>query len=157
MVDTKGDYCECGKKGCCRTKMSIDIIKQKVLDLYKEGKTPILYEKTNGDIGKIDFTIENLKVLLSDISVKHLYEEALEYLTYALDNLITVIAPEKIVLFDFVFEKILDLESLITIMKREHNISFKDKIKLSTISMNNIYLAGNGICVDRLFVEVGGE
>lgn len=157
VVDTKGDYCECGKKGCCRTKMSIDIIKQKVLDLYKEGKTPILYEKTNGDIGKIDFTIENLKVLLSDISVKHLYEEALEYLTYALDNLITVIAPEKIVLFDFVFEKILDLESLITIMKREHNISFKDKIKLSTISMNNIYLAGNGICVDRLFVEVGGE
>lgn len=157
VVDTKGDYCECGKKGCCRTKMSINIIKQKVIDLYKEGKTPILYENTNGDISKIDFTVENLKLLLSDISVKHLYEEALEYLTYALDNLITVIAPEKIVLFDFVFEKILDLESLITIMKREHNISFKDKIKLSTIPMNNIYLAGNGLCVDKLFIEVGGE
>lgn len=157
VVDTKGDYCECGKKGCCRTKMSINIIKQKILELYSEGKTPILYDSTDGDINKIDFTVENLKLLLSDVSVKKLYEEALEYLTNALDNLITVLAPEKIVLFDFVFEKILDLESLITIMKREHNISFKDKIRLSVISTNNIYLAGNGICIDRLFVNVGGE
>lgn len=157
VVDTKGDYCECGKKGCCRTKMSINIIKEKVLELYKAGETPILYENTGGDINKIDFSVENLKMLLSDLSVKKLYEEALEYLTNALDNLITVLAPEKIVLFDFVFEKILDLDSLITIMKREHNISFKDKVRLSVISTNNIYLAGNGVCVDKLFVEAGGE
>lgn len=157
VVDTKGDICECGKKGCCKTRMDLNIIQKKILQLYKNGETPMLIEETNGNIENIDFHFENMKIFLSDKKIQQLYEDAIIYLANALDNLMTVLAPEKIVVFDFVFEKILDLDFIINIMKKDHNINFKDRITLSVISRNNIYLAGNGLCVSKLFVDIGGE
>ena len=156
VVDAHGERCSCGKIGCCVTKMSIQNIIDKIKSLYLQGKTPLLYEATGGNILKIDFSISNLKNILADESVAALYEEALGYLTTVLDNLLIILDPDKVVLYDFVFEKILDLKMLNEIMEKEHNCSLKNKVTLSSISDCNIHLAGNGLCVKHLFIDRGG-
>jgi N-acetylglucosamine repressor len=156
VVDTNGERCSCGKTGCCITKMAIPGIIERIKELYVQGKTPILFEATGGNVDKIDFTIENLKLILEDEAVRLLYQDALAYLTTALDNLLTVLDPDKIVLFGFVFEKILDLEMLTAMMEKEHNLRLKDRVTLSMMQDSSIHLAGNGLCVQKLFIEQGG-
>ncbi|MGI5959953.1 MAG: ROK family transcriptional regulator [Massiliimalia sp.] len=156
VVDAHGDRCECGKIGCCVTRMSIWGIMEKIKDLYVQGKTPLLYQATGGDINKINFSVENSKSILIDDSVKELYRQALRYLTTALDDILVILDPDQIVLFGFVFEKILDLDMLNEIMEKEHNCSLKGKVFLSGIPDSSIYLAGNALCVQNLFMEKGG-
>lgn len=156
VVDARGERCECGKIGCCVTKMSIWNIIEKIKLLYVQGKTPLLYKATGGDVNQINFSIENLKSILADDAVKDLYKQALEYLTTALDNILVILDPDQIVLFGFVFERILDLDMLNTIMEKEHNCSLKDKVSLSVIPDSSIHLAGNALCVQNLFMEKGG-
>lgn len=156
VVDAHGERCECGKIGCCITKMSVFRIIDKIKQLYVQGKTPYLYQATGGNINKIDFSIENLKNILIDEPVRQLYEEALKYLTTVLDNILIILDPDKVVLFGFVFEKILDLEMLNAIMEKEHNCSLKEKVSLSVIPDSQIHLAGNGLCVKKFLIDRGG-
>lgn len=154
MVDTKGEYCECGKKGCYKTKISKDAIKQKMTDLHTQGKITNIYEITKGDISKLDLTVENINLISSDSSIRELYQEQVQYLANALDSLVTVLDLQKIILFGFIFEYIIDIQYLISVMKREHNISIENKVKLSVIQSTSIHLAGNGICIEKLFIEL---
>lgn len=156
VVDAHGERCDCGKVGCCFTKMSIYKIIEKIKRLFSAEKTPLLYKSAGGKIENVNFHINNLKNILADDSVKQLYQEALEYLTTVLDNLLIILDPDKIVLYGFVFEKILPLDSLNEVMEKEHNCSLKDKVALSVIPDYQIHLAGCGLCVKELFVERGG-
>lgn len=156
VVDAHGERCSCGKIGCCVTKMSIYKIIEKIKKMFSKEKTPLLYEAARGRIENVNFNIDNLKYILADNSVKQLYREALEYLTAVLDNLLIILDPDQIVLYGFVFEKILPLESLSAVMEKEHNCSLDGKVALSVISDNQIYLAGCGLCIKELFIEQGG-
>lgn len=156
VVDTQGERCSCGKVGCCITKMSIQGIVGKIKRMYSKDKTPYLYQISGGDPQQLQFTVDNLKLFVMDKAVKKLYQDALSYLTTALDNILNLLDPEKIILFGFVFEKILDLDMLSKLMEQEHNWDLREKLSLSCIPDSYIYLAGCGICVSSLFIEKGG-
>lgn len=155
VVDTHGDYCECGRVGCCCTRMSIHGIIEKIKELYLQGKTPTLYRETEGDLSKVDFSLDNLEQLLAEDAVKRLYQEAFGYLTTAMDNVLTVLNPTRIVLFGFVFETMIDLEQLMKIMEREHRQPLKNRVVLSHITESQLHLAGNGLCVKQFFIDQG--
>ncbi len=156
VVDTQGERCFCGKAGCCITKMSIQGIVEKIKKMYSREQTPYLYQISGGDPEKLQFTVDNLRLFVMDEAVQKLYQEALSYLTTALDNILNLLDPERIILFGFVFEKILDLDMLTKLMEQEHNWNIKEKIILSCIPDSHIHLAGCGICVSDLFIEKGG-
>lgn len=156
VVDTHGQRCDCGKVGCCITKMSIPHIIERIKELYEQGKTPLLYEETGGNIQKINFTIDNFKHMLQDKSIRRLYDEAITYLTTALDNLMTILDPDQIVLFGFVFEKILSLDELKNALEKTHNKELRQRVLLSIMPDSSIHLAGSGLCVKKLFIEQGG-
>lgn len=155
VVDTHGDYCTCGKIGCCSTRMSISGIIQKIKELYKQGRTPILHHATGGDLSQVDFSLDNLEQLMSEDAVRRLYQDAFSYLTTALDNVLTVLNPTQIILFGFVFEQMVDLDQLMQIMEREHRKPLKNRVVLSHITERHIHLAGNGLCVKQFFVDRG--
>ncbi len=156
VVDTQGELCFCGKVGCCITKMSVQRIVEKIKKMYSKDRTPYLYQISGGDPQRLQFTVDNLKIFVMDEAVQKLYQEALSYLTTALDNILNLLDPERIILFGFVFEKILDLDMLTKLMEQKHNWDLKDKLCLSCISDSRIHLAGCGICVSDLFLEKGG-
>lgn len=156
VVDADGDLCSCGRRGCCMTRLSVSSIIRRMKQIYSSEKTPLLFEQTEGQIERVDFGIHCLKKLGSEPAYQEIFQDALRYLAAVLNNILVLLNPDQIILFGFMFEKVLDLSELIRIMKKE-NPELSDKaVVQSTITDANIHLAGNGLCVRKLFIEAGG-
>lgn len=156
VVETNGMQCECGKKGCCITKLAFPSIIERIKELYSPEKTPVLYQKTNGNRNKIDFSVDNFASLGEDEAIRDLFSNHIQCLTTALHNIFCILDPDKIILFGFVFEKLLPLDAVNQIMEDTNCYSMKDKMQMSSIPHSSIHLAGNGLCVKKLFINKGG-
>ena len=114
-----------------------------------------MQEQTGGDLEQVEFSLENVDAILGEEVVKELYLEAFRYLTTALDNVLTMLNPAKIVLFGFVFERMVQLQELVQMMEKEHHHSLKDRITTSSITESHIFLAGSGQCGKQFFFDRG--
>jgi N-acetylglucosamine repressor len=157
VVDVNGDECSCGKRGCCMTRLSVPEIMQKMRRLYSREQTPLLFEETQGNRESVDFGVDHWRELAQKEPVyQALLQEAVRYLAAVLNNILVLLNPDQIVLFGFMFEKVLDLPQLLETMNPDCPEALERVVVKSMISDANIHLAGNGLCVRELFIDLGG-
>jgi len=104
VVDSLGSICRCGKRGCLETVAGFDVIRNTVKLHYSNARTPILYERTNGDADSITYDdIMHCYDNDEELVVKVL-DGALDCFALVLVNAIGLVNPEKVMLYGFPFE-----------------------------------------------------
>lgn len=155
FVDKDGPECQCGRKGCLETQISMDAIIEK-LQKIAAGPQGAVVKAIIAEKG--DPTRDNLHEFL-DIE-DSVFAEFLNEISYKLavvvNNAIQILAPDRIVLFGALFTNV----RLLNLFKR-HVFSINDTLDGSMFIRNRYdeqrnYIGGTAIVVDRLLIAKGG-
>lgn len=130
------EKCLCGKKGCLETEVSNRAIIKKILNQIKVNQKysslkKILEEKKEINIFDVvdAFTQKDMLVL-------NVIEDAIHYISIAIDIIISVINPEKIMIFGDIFQNKQILEILLKKIKKITLDEQNYRIELSKFSKN---------------------
>lgn len=159
IVDERGERCRCGKTGCLETIASTSSIISSIQKIYSHQNTPILFEKTKGDENKIlveiKRQIKNNDTSLDDF-VKEIFLRAVEKIALAVSNSITMLSPEKIVLFGEFFESEWLLKEFKIKCENFIGKSCSSKIFKSKLSKKYSYIGGLALVMEKIFFSRGG-
>lgn len=103
IVDPNGEKCRCGRRGCLETEVSAHAVIKRIGAVYSKETTPMLFKATGGNAEKIDIK-QILLSAKSDGAVKAELERCANSLAKAVTNAATVIAPDSVVAFGYMFE-----------------------------------------------------
>lgn len=103
IVDLNGEKCRCGRRGCLEIEVSAHAVIKRIRAVYSKETTPMLFKATGGDAEKIDIK-QILSSAKSDSAVKAELERCADSLAKAVTNAATVIAPDSVVAFGYMFE-----------------------------------------------------
>lgn len=155
FVDHSGQKCRCGKVGCLETKLSVDAIIEKLLELARSHSPNPISKKIESAGAP---TRENISDFLA-LSYAPL-DEFLSDITYQLavvvNNAVQILAPDKIILFGELFSS----QSLL-IKFKNHIFSINDSIS-EDMFMNSLmedrrnYIGATSNVVKRFLVDTGG-
>lgn len=131
------EKCSCGKRGCLETEVSnVAVIKKVVsqikLNNYSSLKNT-LSEKGSLDIGDIINAVKE-----KDMLTLNIMNEAIYLTAHAVDGIISVINPEKIILFGAIFKSSFLFKTLVNEVKKVTLDEQNYEIKVSEFS-DNIY------------------
>lgn len=100
---SNGKKCRCGRSGCLETEISSDAIIERVKKAFSAEKTPLLFEITGGEEKNID--ISAVLAAKEDPEVKKELLRSARLLSLAVSNAATVLAPDRVIVFGYMFEK----------------------------------------------------
>lgn len=147
------EKCSCGKRGCLETEVSnVAVIKKIIaqirLNNYSSLKN-ILVEKGTLEIGDV------LKgVTERDMLTLNVMTEAIDLISNAVDGIISVINPEKIVLFGEIFQNKFIFDTLVSEIKKITLNEQNYKIMRSEFSKNIYEKAPLAVVNYKIFKEM---
>lgn len=151
IVDPNGEKCRCGRRGCLETEVSAHAVIKRVKDIYSESATPALFRETGGDPEKIDIKLI-LSSAKSDEAVKTVIESCVESLAKAVTNAATVIAPDSIVTFGYMFESDI-FDSFKARCARYYPGFGRDYIRLSPLDGRHSFIGPAAVAAKKFFFE----
>lgn len=103
IIEKDGKPCTCGRKGCLETKISTHSLKAWLKENLSREETPNWYEILNGNADAVN--LNNLGELLEhmDPKVKQYAGEAMDRFARAIINCMTILAPNRVILFGPMF------------------------------------------------------
>lgn len=151
IVKPDGEKCRCGRRGCLETQVSARAIIDSVKNFYSKEKTPILYEKTDGNVDNINV----LKLLGSDkldeCVLDHV-DKRINRMARAVVNAATIIDPDRVIIFGSMFTENVN-EKFITYCKKYYERFNENYIKLSEFQDKADYIGPAAIAIKELFYE----
>ena len=131
-IDFRGNYCDCGNRGCLETYASSNVIRNRlVLETEKEN------------------TFEEFCTMTEDPRIDRVFMEMMEYLSYGLVSCINLFNPQIIMLGDrgvFLPDRYLDyLESQINKYKLSKSYNYVKVVR--PMFGEQAQLAGSAVCV----------
>jgi len=103
IVDPMGAECRCGKRGCLETRIGFDVITAQLELHYSPAEMPILYQLTGGDRRKISMKVIMESYERNEPIVCRVLEGAMDHLALAIANTVSILDPEKVVLYGMPF------------------------------------------------------
>jgi N-acetylglucosamine repressor len=97
LVDN-GPLCVCGKQGCLETVVSAKAIARQAREAIQEGKSSLIKELVQNDLGKIDITIVIKAANAGDQFAISLFSEVGKWLGRGIAFLIQIFNPELIII-----------------------------------------------------------
>lgn len=104
IVEKDGKPCTCGRKGCLETKISTYSLKTWLKENLSKDNTPNWYGILNGDAEAV--SLNNLEELLAhmDPKVEQYANETMDRFARAIMNCMTILAPNRVILFGPMFQ-----------------------------------------------------
>lgn len=146
-----GEKCRCGRSGCLETVVSADAIAGSVKEFFSEEKTPKLFEKCGGEKENVEIS----KILLcaqSDEPIENMIDERIKLLSKAVTNASTVIAPERIIVFGYMFTTDI-FERFEKECKRLYPSFKKGYIRLSPLDEKHNFIGPAAVAAKNFFFE----
>ena len=156
IVNPDGKPCRCGKNGCAVCEFSDESVYVDIVNMFSEEKTPRLFASKEGNPNLLRVAEVHEYVLLGDDSVERLFENRLKSFVLFLNNLVSIIDPQRVIFCGHQFENERFMERIRQYVARELGNDVADLIAPSYLSQENIYLSGCALAVRRFFVEKGG-
>ena len=97
IVDPFGVRCGCGSTGCLETVASATALVASVTRAYLQGRSPVLFELTGGELGAVDAAEIARAARLGDEACLEALHRVGFYLGVATANVTTLFAPQCIV------------------------------------------------------------
>ncbi|MDO4267335.1 MAG: ROK family transcriptional regulator [Eubacteriales bacterium] len=104
LVEKNGKLCSCGRRGCLETMVSSHAIAEQVREACTKERMPLLYDSIGGDLSRIQVRNIGSWMSFDDPGLERLIGEIMEYLLRIVVNSITLLAPERVVLYGYLFE-----------------------------------------------------
>ncbi len=151
IVDPNGEKCRCGRRGCLETEVSAPAVINCIRAVYSEKATPTLFKMTDGDADRIDIRLI-LSAAKSDGAVKSELERCADSLAKAVTNAATVIAPDSVVAFGYMFES--DIFELFAKRCAKYYPGFgKGYIRLSPLDGKHSFIGPAALAAKKFFFE----
>lgn len=147
------EKCSCGKRGCLETEVSNVAVIKKVISQIKlnnySSLKNILNEKGSLDIGDIINAVKE-----KDMLTLNIMNEAIYLTAHAIDGIISVINPEKIILFGAVFKSSFLFKTLVSEVKKVTLDEQNYEIKVSDFSDTIYELSPFAVVNYNIFREI---
>ncbi len=160
ILDPDGDRCKCGKKGCLEVSASFSSMVNSIRRIYSEDATPILFEKTKGDLKQIDkYLLEYIKAQHSDMDdyVEEVLLKAIDKIALTAVNAFTMLSPDKIVILGTMFQRE-DIINKFLQYGHHYDKTFTEECIMKSELLNkHSFIGGVAIVVNELFFNVGGN
>lgn len=98
IVEPHGARCGCGSVGCLETVASAPALVASVTRAYLHGRSPVLFERTNGDLNAISAAHIAQAARDHDAACVEALERVGTYLGIATANVMTLLAPQCLVI-----------------------------------------------------------
>ncbi|MFI3207968.1 MAG: ROK family transcriptional regulator [Eubacteriales bacterium] len=160
IVESNGERCKCGRRGCLETIASMTSIINSITRIYSKSATPILYRETQGDASRIhDVLLKNIvnNELEMDTYVLEIILKAAEQIARTIVNTITMLATDKVVIYGEIFQNDIIKNAFVSYCKK-YDASYDEEYLLqSELCGKFFYIGGIALVVNELFFNVGGN
>lgn len=157
IVESKGEVCRCGKRGCLETIASKSSILNKVKSIYGKEKTPKLFILTEGNLDKVNLECINQAILEGDIETKKILDTAIYYLALSIGNTINIIDPFNVVLYGDVFKSEYVMKRFIEYLKELSCLDNPEEtVYQSALNKRSNYIGAIALALREFFYNVGG-
>lgn len=104
IVEPGGLPCRCGRRGCLETHVATHAIVDRVKQACTKSAMPGLYEFVEGDVGRIGVKNMEQWIEIDDPDLQKIIDDIVERLARTVVNAITMLAPDKVIIYGFMFE-----------------------------------------------------
>ena len=157
IIENSNKKCKCGKVGCLETIVSSVSLLEQIKAIYSQQATPKLYELTRGNIEKIIEVIEAefLKDdLILDDEVFKILNNAIKLVAKTVVNTITLMAPDKVVLWGKYFRNKYILQYFYKSCANYEVGCDAMKVIKSNLDLKSSYIGGVAIVFDDVFMNM---
>lgn len=156
IVESNGETCKCGKVGCLETVASAESINKKLVKKFSKEKTPILYKLCKEDIVNLSTNNVIKSSEQGEEEVIEIVTKAATYMALGISNAITIIDPQKLVLYGEMFKNKIFMDTF----KEELNknltgCDLKNIISFSALNNSPIYIGGIALAIREFFFRTG--
>ncbi|MDE5582653.1 MAG: MarR family winged helix-turn-helix transcriptional regulator [Ruminococcus sp.] len=155
IVAPDGKSYEGYPNGSVKAELSKNAMLNAFCEIYSKEKTPVLYEITEGDKGKINTDSVFMALMRGEEAVKNLVDDIIAKYTVLVNNLSVSHFAKKIVLHNFrLSEKQFDYikREMIRLVSEE----IADRVVLSRLDGKNNFLGGCALIIQDNFYIRGG-
>ncbi len=156
VVNPNGKSCHCGNRGCLSSECSEDSIYVDIVDAFSEENTPLLYSRMGGNPNLLRVAEVSDYILLGDPILTELLNERLKSFGAFLNNMISVIDPERIIFLGNQFENEQYLSKLKAYISDHFGAEIANLITVGTLQRDQLYLSGCALAIRNFFVAKGG-
>ena len=105
VMDTRGNLCRCGRRGCLETFVSTHAMADQLRENCSEELMPQLYEKVAGDLAEVAAHNFTQFLRLEDAAMWQLIEKDVAMFARSVCNMVTMLAPDRVVVYGRLFEQ----------------------------------------------------
>lgn len=152
IVEPGGLPCRCGRRGCLETHVATHAIADRVRRACTKEAMPGLYAFVDGDVDRIEVKNMEQWIEIEDPGLQKIIDDIVERLARTVVNTITLLAPDKVIIYGFMFE-------MDNIQKRFLNFCTYydsqydgDYILRSELSDRTHYIGPMAVVVNELFL-----
>lgn len=155
IVEPGGLLCRCGRRGCLETRVAANAIADRIAKSCTQENMPKLYESLEGNVSRI--TADNIAdwIETEDPQLQTIVTEVIERLARTVVNTITILAPEKVIIYGYMFE-IEKVRRKFFEFCTYYDKAYDEKyIMQSSLSDKIGYIGPVAIIVNELFFQTG--
>ncbi|RGC21857.1 ROK family transcriptional regulator [Enterocloster aldenensis] len=104
IVEPGGLLCRCGRRGCLETHVATYAIAERVRRACTKDSMPGLHAFVDGDVDKIEVRNMEQWIGIEDPGLQKIIDDIVERLARTVVNTITLLAPDKVIIYGFMFE-----------------------------------------------------
>lgn len=104
IVEPGGLLCRCGRRGCLETHVATHAIADRVRQACTKATMPGLYAFAEGDVDRIGVKNMEQWIEIDDPDLQKIIDDIVERLARTVVNTITMLAPDKVIIYGFMFE-----------------------------------------------------
>lgn len=152
-VEPGGALCRCGRCGCLETRVASHPLVRHLRTVCDPELAPGLWKAAEGDPAKI--TVHNLDVMakLDDPAVWQVLETDIETLVNVVGGFLTMLAPDQLILYGYMFELPHFLERFIAACKRYDPAYDENYIQMSALNQKIEFIGPLAVVVKELFYQ----
>ena len=151
IVQPHGKMCRCGRQGCLETLVSTHALIEQVKSGFNPKTMPKLNKFIEGNTANIE--AKNMKqwIHCDDKAFIELIDHILEPMARTVVNTITLLAPDKVILYGQMFEMVMIREHFIRLCNAYDQSYDESYIALSKLSDRIEYIGPLAVVANELF------
>ena len=153
VMDAQGHPCRCGRRGCLETFVGTHAMAEQLRENCTETLMPQLYEKVAGDLSEIAAHNFTQFLPLKDEAMWRILEEDVAMFARSVCNVITMLAPDKVVVYGRLFEQTPLIERFLACCKALDEHYDENTIIRSELWDKIDYIGPLALVVNQLFLS----
>ncbi len=157
IVDRNGRLCRCGKRGCIETIACKEAVYAKIREIAEKEQSGELLRRLSGNLEKLD--VENIFEYadVQDAAIRDYMDSIIDTLAISLGNAVTILSPQKVLLFGKAFENPSLFRRFVESYKAIHLESYREGMFTTSSIMQKVnYIGPVAIVADKMFFNPPG-